>query len=289
MKKFFALLIFAAGAFSLGAQTTDPFQIYLDSIESALQYQTGKVELSNGVAGIEIPQGFKFLNPEQSRFVLTDLWGNMPDDRTLGMLFPEAMSPTDSTSWAFVVTFDELGYVKDKDADDMNYDELLVEMKADIRLESEQRVAMGYEPVSLIGWASAPFYDKQSKALHWAKELQFGYGSPLTLNYDIRLLGRRGVLSFNAVGGMDQLELIQPEIPKIIAGVTFSEGHRYADFDPGIDQVAAVTIGGLVAGKVLAKVGVFAGLAKFGKVIIIGLLALAGGLVKFFRGKKQSV
>ena len=37
--------------------------------------------------------------------------------------------------------------------------------------------------------------------------------------------------------------------------VSFTEGNRYADFKPGIDKVAAVGIGGLIAGKVIAKTG----------------------------------
>ena len=73
----------------------------------------------------------------------------------------------------------------------------------------------------------------------------------------------------------------------------FNEGNTYADFDPDIDEIAAYGIGGLIAGKVLAKVGLLAGLLKFVKVIgiglakfwkpiAIGLVALAAGLKKFF-------
>jgi uncharacterized membrane-anchored protein len=88
----------------------------------------------------------------------------------------------------------------------------------------------------------------------------------------VRLLGRKGVLSFNAVGSMEQLPDVKPQINNLIAAATFKEGHRYADFDPSIDKFAAVTIGGLVAGKVLAKVGALALIAKFGKVILLFLL-----------------
>jgi uncharacterized membrane-anchored protein len=67
----------------------------------------------------------------------------------------------------------------------------------------------------------------------------------------------------------------------------FNEGSRYADFDSNIDEVAAWTIGGLVAGKILAKVGIFAVLAKFGKVIILGLIAAGGFIWRLITGRRK--
>ncbi len=48
-------------------------------------------------------------------------------------------------------------------------------------------------------------------------------------------------------------------------------------------------IKGLIAGKVLAKVGFFALLLKFSKFIIIGLIAAAGAAWKFLFKKKEPV
>jgi uncharacterized membrane-anchored protein len=70
--------------------------------------------------------------------------------------------------------------------------------------------------------------------------------------------------------------------------VTFNEGHRYSDFNPDVDEVAAWTVGGLVAGKVLAKVGFFAGLLKFWKVIAIGLAAAGTAIWRFFNRNKET-
>ena len=117
-------------------------------------------------------------------------------------------------------------------------------------------------------------YDKNKKVLHWAKEIKFGTGETgNTLNYDMRFLGRKGVLSFNAISGVEQLNLIKENIPTITNAVAFKEGNRYADFDSGIDKVAAWTLGGLVAGKVLAKAGFFVVILKFIKPILIGIAA----------------
>jgi uncharacterized membrane-anchored protein len=260
----------------------------LDSISASFQFQTGQINLGDGLATLDVPSGFRYLNPEQSRQVLEDLWGNPPGQESLGMIFPADLGPLDSASFAFNITWDEMGYVKDGDADDINYDELMADIKKDSESENQQLAEQGYEPIHIIGWASAPFYDKEKKVLHWAKEFKVGDYPENTLNYDVRVLGRKGVLSMNAIGMMNQLEPVKSAVPGIVSSVAFTEGNRYADFSEASgDKIAAWTIGGLVAGKVLAKAGFFAVIAKFGKVIIMALLAGGAALWRYLSGRKK--
>jgi uncharacterized membrane-anchored protein len=72
-----------------------------------------------------------------------------------------------------------------------------------------------------------------------------------------------------------------------LSSVDFKDGSKYADFDPKVDKVAAYGIGGLIAGKVLAKVGFFGFLGKFMKFIIAGILGLFYFLKKKFFGSKE--
>lgn len=110
-------------------------------------------------------------------------------------------------------------------------------------------------------------------------ELALGTTPAHTLNYNVRVLGRRGVLVLNAVGSMDQLQAIKPAMQQVLGFVNFNEGHRYADFLPGKDRTAAYGIAGLVAGVVAAKAGLFkiliAGLLAAKKLVIAGVLAAA--------------
>jgi uncharacterized membrane-anchored protein len=128
--------------------------------------------------------------------------------------------------------------------------------------------------------------------LYWAKELKFRGADENTLNYNIRILGRRGVLVLNAVAAMSQLPEIEQKAPKILAAIDFNPGHRYADFSEAAgDKVASYGIAALVAGGVAAKLGLFKGLwvailaAK--KFVIIGFVALAAWLRKLF-GKNKA-
>jgi uncharacterized membrane-anchored protein len=289
MPKFLALLAgLLTAPLLLLAQTDAQVQAYVDSVNQSFTYQTGTVSLHDGIATLTVPKGFKYLDPAQSKRVITSLWGNPADIETDGLLFPATGGPIGPNSWAFNISYDEMGFVKDDEADEINYDELLTQMQEGMAEESVERVKGGYASMKLIGWAAPPFYDKDRKVLHWAKELEIGDSASVrSLNYDVRLLGRKGVLSLNAVGEIGQLPMIKTQIPGVLNSVAFSAGNRYADFSPSLDKVAAVGIGGLVAGKVLAKVGLFAVILKFWK---IGLLALAGlgtAIRRFFGGKGE--
>jgi len=261
----------------------------VDSLENTFTYQTGVITLRNGIAKITVPEGYKYLDAAQAERVLVDLWGNpKSDDMTLGMLLPADKSVLDNDNYVFNIEFHEIGFVEDEDADEINYDELLVDIQKEAEEANSERTKSGYETISIVGWASKPFYDKDKKILHWAKEVKFGTSEENTLNYNIRVLGRKGVLVLNAIAAMPLLPAVKMDIDKMISSVTYNEGYRYSDFDSSVDEVAAWTIGGLVAGKVLAKVGFFAILVKFWKLIVLGVGALLAFVWKKIKGKKET-
>lgn len=288
MKKLILLVAFVTlYSFALDAQEVDSTQMVIDSIENSLLYETGTIELDEGNAILTVPAGFRYLNPEQANFVLSGLWGNPEDEQILGLLVPENKGVLAEDSWVFTINYDEMGYVDDEDAKDIDYDDLLKDQKVDTKAASEQREQLGYETIELIGWAAKPYYDQNHKVLHWAKELNFGGDSLNTLNYNLRVLGRKGIFLLNAVASMSELPEVEQNIDKVITSVEFAEGSRYSDFDPDIDEVAAWTVGGLVAGKVLAKAGFFALIAKFWKIIALAIAGVGGSIWKFISGKKD--
>lgn len=257
-----------------------------------LKYTQGEITIGADLARLKVPATFRFLGPEDSQRVLVDLWGNPKGDAPLGMLIPADKDPDTEEGWGIILTFEEEGYVKDDDADQINYADLLKEMKQDTTAANEERKKAGFEAVDLVGWATPPHYDKAAKKLYWAKELRFGGSEANTLNYNIRILGRRGVLVLNAVAGMNQLPEVQAATPEILSFVDFQPGHRYADYSPDTDQLAAYGIGALIAGKAAAKVGLFKmllGLLIAGKkFVILGLVAAAAGLKRLFGPKTDS-
>jgi uncharacterized membrane-anchored protein len=163
-------------------------------------------------------------------------------------------------------------------------------MQEGAEAENAERRKAGYEPVRLVGWAETPSYDRAAHKLYWAKELAFGTDASRehTLNYNVRVLGRRGVLVLNAVASMHQLEAIRGDMRQVLGFVEFNEGHRYTDYLPGKDKVAAYGVAGLVAGAVATKAGLFkvllAGLLAAKKLLIAGAVAL-GAWIKRLLGR----
>ncbi len=283
-----ALALFVSITHGLAAQET----MTVEEFEATLTYEQGAIELGSGLATLEIPSDFRFLGPEDARRLLVDGWGNPPMDPPLGLIVPSDLSPMSDEGWAVVVTFEEDGYVEDDDAATIDYDALLGEMQADTREESKMRLDEGYGSIELIGWAAPPHYDAEANKLYWAQELEFDGSEDHTLNYNIRVLGRRGVLVLNAVANMDMLETVESDMQSVMAFVDFNEGHRYSDFVPGADKVAAYGIGALVAGKVAAKAGLFklllAAIVAGKKFLVIALIAVAAFFKKMIgRGRAE--
>jgi uncharacterized membrane-anchored protein len=259
--------------------------------ESQLNFQRGKIVLPGGMATLNVPENFRYLSPEQADRILVEAWGNPPGTKTLGMLFPSEVSPLSPEGWGVVISFQEDGYVKDDEAGKIDYNELLQQMKDATVEDNKERQKQGYESINLVGWAASPHYDRDTHKLYWAKEFNFAGAPANTLNYDIRMLGRHGVLSFNAVAAMDQLGAIENDMKEVLSFAEFNAGHRYTDFSSGTDKVAAYGIGALIAGKVAAKVGLFKlalGFLLAGKkFILLALIPVAGLVKKFFGGKSE--
>lgn len=258
-------------------------------VTQVLSFQTsGVVNLGSGLAQLHIPSGFKYLDADQSNYVLSGLWGNPPAP-TWGLLFPEYANDTFPNTWAISIGYSDEGHIDDEDAKEIDYDELLESMKEAAKESAEERRNAGYTAYEIVGWAAPPFYDEGAKKLHWAKKLKFEGDSVYTLNYHIRVLGKEGVLELNVIGSPDDLPEIRQNLGGLLGAFEFQSGNRYADFKEGVDKKATYGIAGLIAGGVLmktgllAKIGIF--LLKFSKVIIMGLIAGAGAIYQWFRKK----
>ena len=266
----------------------EKYQQWAIQFINTIKPQTGPIIIEEAGATLNVPDDFYFLNAEDAERVLVEAWGNPPGQRVLGMLFPAGFSPLDNDAWAVTIAYEEEGYVSDENAEEIDYDELLEQMQEDTRASSVERDKLGYGTVSLVGWASAPYYDASSNKLHWAKEIRFGGTDENTLNYNVRVLGRKGVLVLDFIAGMNQLPLIKQNLDAVLDIAEFDQGSSYSDFNPDLDEVAAYGIGALVAGKVIAKTGflvvalVF--LKKFGIFILLGL----GALFKTVFKRKES-
>ncbi|HKB60472.1 MAG TPA: DUF2167 domain-containing protein [Gallionellaceae bacterium] len=286
------VLIFLSGfALSTWADPQPGKQMTAEQFVASLKFQNGKIDLPGGMASLDMPPNFRYLGPDDAEKVLVNAWGNPPGDKPLGMIFPADVSPLSPDAWGVIITYMDDGHVKDDDASKIDYSDLLKQMKDNSAEADKERTSQGYPSLLLTGWAEPPRYDSATHKLYWALDLKSGDATEHTLNYKIRVLGRKGVLVLNAVAGMSQLPLIKGEMQKVIGFADFTPGNRYADFNSSTDKVAEYGVAALVAGAVAAKVGLFAKLfalliaAK--KLVVVGVLALVAGVRKLLGLKKK--
>lgn len=269
------------------SQLTDEMKKLVETLD----YKQGFVDLPQAHAKLNLPPEFYFLDKEDSARVLTQLWGNPPEaaEGSLGMIFPVKYAPESPESWGSVIDYTADGYVSDVDAQSTDFDALLVDLKQNAIEGNLEREKAGYEPITLVGWASPPFYEASNHTLHWARDLVFGKDpkAPHTLNYSVRILGREGILQLNFVAGLEQLPEIKNGIPSIMKIATFDVGKSYANYQEG-DKIAAYGMAGLIAAgagaKLATKVGLMAvALAFLKKGGFLLALAFAPA-VRFIKG-----
>ena len=270
----------------------------VEAFKASLHPQHGDIAIAAATATLHLGDRYYFLPAADAKKVLTEAWGNPADlvQDVLGMVFPEGTDFTTDDGWAAVVSFRDTGYISDSDAKSMDYDALLRDMRAPEDEENQERKSAGLPSVHLVGWATPPTYDAANHVLVWAREIAFGEDTVHTLNYDLRALGRRGVLSMNIIASMEQIDRIRNAAAALEPIAAFDNGARYADYVPGTDKSAGYGLAGLVmAGVGVAaaqKLGLLAVallfLKKAGVLIVAGGAAAVGAARRFFRRQTPS-
>jgi uncharacterized membrane-anchored protein len=256
---------------------------------ATLKQQHGTITLPSGIATLKLNEEFYYLDPKDTERLLTDGWGNPPGHETLGMIIPKAVNPLTASGWGVIVSYKDDGHISDEDAAKIDYADLLKQMQEEDEEDNKERQKQGYAGLHLLGWAEQPHYDESSHKMYWARELKADDAEDSTLNYSIRVLGRKGVLELNAVASMADLPMIKQELPKVIAFTNFTEGNLYTDYNPGTDKLASYGLAALVGGGLAAKAGLFAKIGIFllaaKKFLIVGLVVIAGFVRKLFSRK----
>jgi uncharacterized membrane-anchored protein len=285
--------LFSAAAFADDDKPTPEEKKEMEArsrIARGLKYQEGEIRLAGGKAQLKLAPDFRYLDPADTKKVLVNLWGNPPQvaEYTDGMIVTKDIDFDSEDSWAAVIRWKDDGYVKDEEFASINFNDMIKELIEGSKEQSKARIQQGYGKMEIAGWAEPPHYDSSTHKLYWAKSLNVD-GPVQGLNYDIRILGRAGVLEVSIIAGMPQLADIRSKTPTILGMLDFTEGNRYADYKHG-DKVAAYGIGGLIGAGLLAKAGFFKAigifLVKFWKIGVIALVAI-GAWIKRLLGRRS--
>ena len=260
-----------------------------------------KVTMGDNVATIDLPEGYAFIKQDVAQKILEEQ-GN-PHEGVLGMLIPKPKGEDESVEFFVVCKFQDMGYVKDDDAEKIDAKELLESYREGTREQNKELEARGIPPVYIAGWAEEPHYDRTVHHVIWGISARDEdcENSPVTLvNYNTRILGRKGVLSMNLVTGPDTLNEDKRQVNELLKKTSFVAGNRYEDFKPGVDKESGLGLTGLILGggalAVAAKTGLLGALSKWliaavlicKKFIIVIILAAVAGVKALFGGGKKS-
>jgi uncharacterized membrane-anchored protein len=225
-------------------------------------------------ATVAIPRGYRFTGPSGTKKML-EMTGNRASDRELGMLTTEGIGP-----W-IIFEFSDVGYVKDDEKDSLDADKLMETLKAGQEADNVERKKVGMRELELLGWAVPPRYNPQTNNLEWATRIRSKGGTHVSINYNTRLLGRRGVMEVALICDPEEMESLLPDYQHIMGGFQYTKGESYAEYRKG-DKVAQYGLAALVAGGaavaagkmgLLAKLGSLLG--KLGKGVIVLVVAVA--------------
>lgn len=284
-----ALILFSLPLAALSAQEADQqaetaaleaWKGLLGSIDWTEPGATGTME---DQAQIAVPAGYVFTGREGTQRLM-EATGNLLTDQEVGFIAPARAEGQLNFDWFAVFEFDEVGYVKDDEKEELDAAAMMKSMREGQVAANEERRKKGYDTLEITGWAMEPKYNELTNNLEWAVALASGDGTKST-NYNTRLLGRQGVMKVTLVCSPEDLETAIPTYQKMLTGFSFQTGRRYAEFTKG-DKIAKYGLTGLVLGggaAVLAKTGL---LKKLLKPILLGLLAL-GALAKKVFGRKS--
>jgi len=232
-----------------------------------------------GVAQIDLPAGYTFIDAKSTRALMKAL-GEPSSGRELGLL-----SPT-NRDWSVIFEFSNIGYVKDDEKDKLEPDKLLESIKRGTAEANKERMRAGHRPLEVVGWEIPPKYDPVTHNLEWA--IRATSDDRPILNYNTRLLGRKGVMEVVLIVEPDKLPSTLPIFRNLLTGYSFLSGQSYAEFRPG-DKVAkyglaALVLGGTAVGA--AKLGLLGPVLLFfkkaWKLVVIAIAAVAASLKKFF-------
>jgi uncharacterized membrane-anchored protein len=256
-----------------------------DKLFKSIEWTKGPEKVVIGDQGeLQVPEGLAFTAGDGTRKMMK-LMQNPTDGSELGLL------TTGKLEWFVLFEFEDIGYVKDADKEKLDSAEILDSIREGNEAGNEERARQGWPPIKIVGWHTSPFYNKDTNNLEWCIEGE-SEGRKI-VNYNTRILGRRGVMSANLLVRPDRLNETLPEVKKILAGYTFTAGQRYGEWKAG-DKVAKYGLSALVVGGAVgmaAKMGFFAKLAaslgKLWKFIILGLIGVGAFLKKLLTGRQK--
>ncbi|MBY0505396.1 MAG: DUF2167 domain-containing protein [Bryobacteraceae bacterium] len=282
--RFFTLICFSTVL--VWSQKQEPSKEEAKTPEPKIAWQKGPIKAKLGaIAMVDVPEGYAFADAENTRLFL-QATGNLPGGNEYGTI------ANMKSNWFVVFEFDESGYVKDDEKETLDEAALLKSLQEGQEASNERRKEAGLTLLKLEGWFEKPHYDKATNNLVWATLASSKDGK--TVNHNMRLLGRRGVMSAVLVADPEQMQTAVKEYSGLIGKFEYNPDDKYSAFRSG-DKIAEYGLSALVLGGAAAaavKGGLLKTLTKFliagWKLVALALVGFGAAIKRLFTGRSPA-
>ncbi|MCY6371683.1 DUF2167 domain-containing protein [Clostridium ganghwense] len=232
------------------------------------------VDVGTNLAELNLSDGYVFANGKDAKVLMKQM-----DNSISGIEQGIVVSSDPEQDWYVLFEFDDIGYVNDNDAKKIDADKLLSSIKKGTEEDNKKRRSQGTPTLDIIGWDEKPHYDTKTHNLVWSI-LATSQGEKI-VNYNVRILGRKGVTLVTLVADKEKMEQVKPHLQNIISNYSYKKGNKYTDYVKGEDKVSKFGLAALIVGGTAAsKLGLLAKILLIFKKLWIVLILGIGGLFK---------
>lgn len=265
----FLLLLLCPHVVFSQQQGADPF--------AGIDFKSGPFTASLcGMASVNVPAGYLFVEKKDVK-KFQDVIHNITSGSECGIVI------SDTGSRFAVFSYIPSGHILDDEKGNLNPNEIMATLKRNTDKSNVERKNRGWGEMTLIGWEVTPHYDQLTNNLEWG--IRGVSEGETVINYNIRLLGREGLMTVVCVDNPENFKQSLYEFRKIVSNFGFKTGEKYAEYRQG-DKLAQYGLSALIVGGA-AAVAVKSGIGKWlGKIIGFGVLAAVGYIVSLFKRKK---
>lgn len=199
-----------------------------------------------------------------------------------------------SKGYSFYLAYNNEGYISLDDWKKVDPDNLMNQLRETAKNNVEYYKSQNLDYAKNIDWIFKPTLNEELKTVSYSYKVIWSDNN-VTMEAKNLTLGKKGYISSIFVTNFSENLNLENEASyaKDFANtIIFDEGYRHSDYKSG-DKVAAMGIGGLVAGslgvKALAKAGVFAKFLKFGWILLAPLLLFVGKFSGSGKTEKQNL
>jgi uncharacterized membrane-anchored protein len=213
----------------LAAQS--PNQALIDSVENTIHYTTGKIELANNTATIDLGNTFKFIPKQDAIRVIESIWANPKRDNiTEGLIVPLNDKLLEKKSVLFNIQYFENYQVND-DNDIVYFTDFLAKLKSENTVEYYDPEENKYFKLQYKKFLFSPIYDKNKKVYVIPKVFRIVNSDKNTINYNYSYILKTGVFCINAIANQNDKNDLEKYVYNLIKTIQINNVKNEKEID----------------------------------------------------------